>query len=59
MKCAVWPAARVGTVEPEHVPGGLLRLTQVGPLVSGPAGGVWVSATVTLVRGTGPVLVTA
>ncbi len=58
MKFALWRAAKVATVEPEHEPDGMLRLTQVGPLVSAPAGGVWVSATVTLVRGSGPVLVT-
>ena len=58
MKFATRPAAKVATVEPEHVPTGLLRLAQVGPLVSAPAGGVCVSATVTLVRGNGPVLVT-
>ena len=40
--------ARVSVVlEPEHVPLGPLRLTQLGPLVSEPAGDTWVSFIVT------------
>ena len=43
---ADWPGARV-VVDPEQVPEGELSELQVGPLVSAPAGAVWVSVTPT------------
>ena len=43
---ADWPGARV-VVEPEQLPEGELSELQVGPLVSEPAGAVWVSVTPT------------
>ena len=54
---ARWPGARV--IEfPEQVATGLARLSQVGPVVSGPAGAVGWSVTFTSVSDVFPVFVT-
>ena len=44
-------------VDPEQLPEGELSELQLGPLVSEPAGGVWVSAMPTELKVTLPVLV--
>ena len=54
---ADWPGARL-VVDPEQLPEGELSELQVGPLVSAPAGAVWVSVTPTELKVTLPVLVT-
>ena len=55
-KVADWPGTKV-VLEPEQLPEGELSELQVGPLVSAPAGAVWVSVMPTELKVTLPVLV--
>ena len=55
-KVADWPGNKL-VVDPEQLPEGELRELQLGPLVSEPAGAVWVSVMPTALKVTLPLLV--